>query len=610
MCGISGIINTDFKKVEESEIKKITDLIKHRGPNDEGFFLKNNFAFGFRRLSILDLSMDGHQPMHYLDRYTIIFNGEIYNYIELKKELVKNNYEFNSGTDTEVILASYDLWGKDCVKKFNGMWAFAIYDKIKEEIFLSRDRFGIKPLYYSKFGNKFTFGSELKQIIALKSETFVNKKVLVDFIVTGFEEHTDETFFDGIKKLKQSHNLIYDLRTNKYSTEKYYSINHNKEIEKLSEQDSTNKLYSELKRSIKYRLRSDVKVGTCLSGGLDSSTIASIASQEYIKESKSKKFTAIHAQSSERSSDESHYAKKVSEKANINLLIIQPTVDDFKDNINEVAYTQEEPFGGPSIFMQYFVMKKANEVGCTVMLDGQGGDELLLGYQKYYPSAFLSIFKNKGILSMFRAIRDSNKNNDRLSVYWISKFFIGNLFSSLRKIYLQRKTFFMKPHNNDFSFLDSLAKNYFDIFNLQKQEIMSTNLPKLLKYEDKNSMRNSVEARVPFIDYQTLETALSIQDNYKIKDGWTKYILRKVLEEYMPSDIVWRKDKLGFNAPDTTWINAIHDDFEIVINKSKILNRVCFTDKILSNWKKFDNELIWRLYSVAIWENVYNVQID
>jgi len=610
MCGIGGIINTDFKKVEKSEIKKITDLIKHRGPNDEGFFLKNNFAFGFRRLSILDLSMDGHQPMHYLDRYTIIFNGEIYNYLELRDELLKNNYEFKSGTDTEVILASYDFWGKNCVEKFNGMWAFAIYDKMQDEIFLSRDRFGIKPLYYCELEKKFIFGSEIKQIIEFQDEVFANKEILIDFLVTSFEEHKDQTFFKGVKKLKQSHNLIYDLKNNKYSIKKYYSISYHKEIEKFSEQKSIEKFYSELKRSINYRLRSDVTVGTCLSGGLDSSTIASVAASQYFKESGSKKFTAIHAQSTEQDTDESFYAKKVAELSNLNLIIVKPSIEDFKSHINEVAFTQEEPFGGPSIFMQYFVMKKAKEIGCTVMLDGQGGDEILLGYEKYYPSAYLNIFRRKGFIKMFKAITESNKNNSRMNLYWIIKFCIGGTFSALRKIVHKRETPFMKPYSNNFNFLDKLSNSYFNIFNLQEQEIMSTNLPCLLKFEDKNSMMNSIEARLPFLDYKVLETALSIDIDYKIKNGWTKYLLRKIISKKMPNDIAWRKNKLGFNAPESTWVDSISDDIKLHIKNSKILNELCYTDKILKNFDKFDNRLKWRLYSTAIWEKVYNVKIN
>ena len=183
MCGISGIINKNISKVDRKEIQKINDLIAHRGPDSEGFYFEKNFAFGHRRLSILDLSSDGHQPMHYLDKYTITYNGEVYNYLEIKEELIKYGYKFSSQTDTEVILASYDKWGEECVNKFNGMWAFAIYDKEKEIIFCSRDRFGVKPFYYTQVENKFIFGSEIKQLLEFYEKRFVNKKILMDFLI-------------------------------------------------------------------------------------------------------------------------------------------------------------------------------------------------------------------------------------------------------------------------------------------------------------------------------------------------------------------------------------------------------------------------------------------
>ena len=211
---------------------------------------------------------------------------------------------------------------------------------------------------------------------------------------------------------------------------------------------------------------------------------------------------------------------------------------------------------------------------------------------------------------MFKTVRESNKNNSRMNIYWIMKFFIGSIFSSLRKNVHKLKTPFMKPYSNNFNFLDKLANSYLNIFNLQEQEIMSTNLPCLLKFEDKNSMMNSIEARLPFLDYKVLETALSIDIDYKIKNGWTKYILRKIISKKMPNNIAWRKNKLGFNAPESTWVDHISDDIRLHIKGSKILNELCYTDKILKNFDKFDNRLKWRLYSTAIWEKVYNVKIN
>jgi len=521
MCGIIGIINKNNTKVNYSEIKKINDLISHRGPDDEGFYFGDSFAFGHRRLSILDLSSDGHQPMNYLDRYTITYNGEIYNYIEIREELLKDGYKFVSDTDTEVILASYDKWGEECVDRFNGMWAFAIYDRDNEIIFCSRDRFGIKPFYYTEVDEKFIFGSEIKQLLEFQEENSYNEEILIDFIVTGIIEHTNSTFFKNIYKLEQSHNLTYHLKENRYQINKYYSINFQENS--LGLEESIENYRVELEIAIDFRLRSDVKVGTCLSGGLDSSSVSAIASKKY-RENSNNKFVAIHAKSTEKSSDESYFAHIVAKSSELDLNIVEPTAQSFKDIIDEVVYTQEEPFGSPSIFMQYFVMKKAKELGCSVMLDGQGGDETLLGYEKYYPSVYIDVYKRSGFLKALKA------------------------------------------------------------------------------------MRHSVEARLPFIDYLTLESALNIPNEYKIKDGWTKYIIRRVIDNLLPKEVVWRKNKLGFNAPENTWLSEIESKMLKEIENSKILDKIAFKEKLLNNFKNLDNRLKWRLYNTAVWERVYSVK--
>lgn len=388
MCGISGVINKNNYKIKKEEIKSINDLIYHRGPDDEGFYFGKNFAFGHRRLSILDLSSDGHQPMTYLDKYVITYNGEVYNYLEIKEELQKDGYTFCSHTDTEVILASYDKWGENCVNRFNGMWAFAIYDKEKNIIFCSRDRFGVKPFYYTEIDNNFVFGSEIKQLLEFYEDRYVNKKVLMNYLVIGYENYNNETFFENIFKLQQSHNLIYNLTDHTYFEKRYYDIKN--EILNINENESIELYNEKLFQSVKLRLRSDVKVGTCLSGGLDSSSIAGIASI-LNKKVTDEKFVAIHAKSTEKKSDESNYAKKVAEHCNLELNIIEPSKRDFVEVLDEVIYTQEEPFRSPSIIMQYFVMKKAKDIGCTVLLDGQGGDETLLGYERYYPAYLLDL---------------------------------------------------------------------------------------------------------------------------------------------------------------------------------------------------------------------------
>ncbi len=603
MCGISGIINKTKKVVNQDEIKKINDLIVHRGPDDEGFYFSNNFAFGHRRLSILDLSSAGHQPMHYLDKYTITYNGEVYNYLEIKEELLDEGYIFKSHTDTEVILASYDKWGQECVNKFNGMWAFAIYDKEKDIIFCSRDRFGIKPFYYTEVDNKFIFGSEIKQLLEFYEDKYVNKNILMDYLIIGFEEHTNETFFENIFKLEQSHNLIYNLTTNSYKIEKYYDIALDDNVKKLNEKESIKLYDKKLRNAIKLRLRSDVKIGTCLSGGLDSSSIASIASKIYNKES-TEKFIAIHAKSTQKSNDESKFAQEVALYCNLDLKIIEPSKNDFLSSIDEVIYTQEEPFGDPSIFMQYFVMKQAKEEKCKVMLDGQGGDETLLGYERYYPAYLMGLGFFKMIKGFFNV-----SNNSKLSIKQLVGYMIYFTNTKIRIKVLKKRNDFIKKEYFDMISIETIeqnSKNYLNIFNLQYNEIYKTQMPHLLKYEDKNSMRNSIETRLPFIDFNVLKSAISLDNNLKIKDGWTKYILRKVVNNILPKNIVWRKNKFGFEAPIDSWMNIIEKDMQNIINESSII-KVLINEKI--NFKKLNNIQKWRFFNIAKWEEIYNVSI-
>jgi len=605
MCGISGIINRKNIQAEKDEIVKINDLISHRGPDDEGFFFGETFAFGHRRLAILDLSSDGHQPMSYLnEKYTITYNGEVYNYLEIKEELIEDGYIFMSNTDTEVILASYDRWGEKCVNKFNGMWAFSIYDKEKNILFCSRDRFGIKPFYYTESDNKFIFGSEIKQLLGFDKDVLVNRKILVDYLLYSLEEHTNETFFKNIYKLEQSHNLIYDLSKNTFKIYKYYDLEIDDELASLSEEESIIMLKDRLESAIDLRLRSDVKVGTCLSGGLDSSSIAAIASKKYFAET-NKRFIAIHAKSIESKTDESHFAREVAQHCNLNLIEVEPQLEDITNNIEEVIYTQEEPFGGPSIFMQYFVMKKARENGCIVMLDGQGGDETLFGYEKYFAFYFASLIAKFKFIKYWKTIKN-------LQLFKVSKKYIlrdsiiilfRNQLSFLEDLVRKKRTFIkLKSHRKSLNYIYSFK----DFKNFQKRELKTSCLPHLLRYEDKNSMRHSVETRLPFIDYKFAQSAVSMNDELKFKNGYLKYLLRKVVSPILPKSIVWRTNKFGFEAPTDMWIASYKDVMISKIQKSKILkNTVEISDEMFNNKK-----LLWKMYNIAIWEKVYGVKFE
>lgn len=594
--------------VDENRLHAMNELIEHRGPDGEGYYIEGPIGLAHRRLAILDLSEDGAQPMCTESGLVIVFNGEIYNYIELREQLQERGHKFVTGTDTEVILAAYTEWGTDCVRRFNGMWAFALYDSKHNRLFCSRDRFGVKPFYYTLIDGVLSFGSEIKQLIDAAPKA--NSRIIVEFLVAQVLEHKDETFFDGVKKLPPSHNLIVDIASGKLRFERYFEIARNEEVAKLSTDEAMTLLQSELKRSVEYRLRSDVTVGTCLSGGLDSSSVAAEAASQLKEGGHQHKLTAITAVSSEPEGDESEFARQVVDAAGLHWVTIQPANSEFEDSLDEVIYTQEEPFGGPSIFMQYFVMQEAKRQGCKVMLDGQGGDETLLGYEKYYPAAYYAYWQRHGFIKTVKEILQSRKNNTKMSVAWILTYVFGMFFSSLRKRLYKHKCKFIKPeflNASDYSHLDDISRYCLDVFELQKYEIESTNLPVLLRYEDKNSMRHSIETRLPFVDFQMLQNSLNLSVEHKIKSGWTKYILRKSVEAMLPATVVWRKNKFGFAAPEKTWLEAQQQQMLDEVKASKILGNLCNREKLIESFPDLDLRLKWRVYNIAAWERLFNV---
>lgn len=602
MCGISILVGQDT-----SQIIQMNDLIKHRGPDADDFYYGEGFAFGHRRLSILDLSPDGKQPMvHKKTGNIITYNGEIYNYLEIKKELIEKGHQFFTKTDTEIILAAYDEWGESCVQKFNGMWAFAIFDKHKNQLFVSRDRFGVKPLYIYKDANRIAMGSEIKQLLVF-TKAQANRDVLTGFLITGLLDFSEETFFKGIYKLKASHNYVIDLKRLEIKESCFFDIENGLLDKNITFEHSLERFGDLIKSSVNLRLRSDVKVGTCLSGGLDSSTIAALASDMYKGDGQ---FQGIFARSTEKQNDESEYAFAVANHKNIELNTIQPTYEDFAKSVDEVVYTQEEPFVSPSIFMQYFVMEKAKEVGCKVMLDGQGGDETLLGYEKYYPSVLLEEFRRGGQAGFIKAFRDAFENNKRFSLIKLLKYSFAMAIWQLRLIGHCFKARMVKGQYflSNYWYLKRLSKSVVTSpFSLQRFEIFHTNLPSLLRYEDKNSMRHSIEARLPFLDYRLVEYNLNLPGQYKIKEGWAKFILRKFLDGKLPYEVIWRKRKLGFESPAQTWLKKHEHIMRAEIKDSRILNKICHDGLYKVN--ALNGDIFWRLYSIAVWERIYQVKL-
>ena len=431
MCGIFGIFHP---QVEKKWIQKMARILRHRGPDDEGFLAVDtsrrkitelsgeesqvsyprieNFSqdadlfLGHRRLNILDISTLGHQPMANCRRdLWIIYNGEIYNYVELREELRSLGHHFSTNCDTEVLLASYEEWGVDCLHKFNGMWAFVIYDVKKNELFAARDRFGVKPLYYVHRENTLIFASEIKAIVSLPIvEKQINPEAVFDYLVLGWEEYTEESFWSQIYELPPSFAFRYDFKNRQFHKWKYYELHYtekNARFQKKSFQEMIENTRQLMVRGIEMRLRSDVPVGSCLSGGLDSSTIVCIINELLQKRGisqvgdRQKVFTTCYRDSRV---DESSWAKMVVEKTGASWKRTFPTAEEFRDDLSEMVYTQDIPFGSTSIYAQYRVMKLASENGITVLLDGQGGDEIFTGYKSYYVVFFAELLKHMNFL--------------------------------------------------------------------------------------------------------------------------------------------------------------------------------------------------------------------
>jgi asparagine synthase (glutamine-hydrolysing) len=590
-----------------ARIRSMTDAVAHRGPDGEGHYVEGPLALGHRRLAILDLSDDGRQPMHSSDgRFVIVFNGEIYNYIELARELAGLGHRFHSRTDTEVILAAYAQWGADCVARFNGMWSFAIHDRANARLFCSRDRFGVKPFYYADTPAAFAFGSEIRQLLPFLPRVAANRRILTDFIATATADHTEETFYEGVVKLPAGHNLEYDLGSGRFAVSRYYELRPRPGIASLSADGAIEAYREVLTDAVRLRLRSDVLVGTCLSGGLDSSSVATIAAGLYTPLA-GRAFSAITAVSEQKETNESGYARMVAAHGGMNWLTVQPTYRDFADSLPDVVRVQEEPFASTSLTMQYFVMKTARANGITVLLDGQGGDETLLGYERYYAAYLARTLRSEGPGAFLQALRDTQSNNANMGFGNIAKYLVGGRSSAARYAMYRRRHRYLRELPPAPPHIRAYAAACWDDFSLQSLEIRSTNLPLLLRYEDRNSMAHAIEARLPFLDYRAVETALSLPGRYKMHEGWSKWVLRKAMAGRMPDEIVWRRNKLAFEAPEDLWLGQHGRLMREAVFASPLLGALSQPQALRAAYDALDKRSRWRLYSVALWEQAFGV---
>jgi asparagine synthase (glutamine-hydrolysing) len=517
--------------------------------------------------------------------------------------------EFRSGSDTEVLLAAYATWGSRCLDRLNGMWAFAIYDKRRKLIFAARDRFGIKPFYYVLTERYFAFGSEICQLLPLLPAVSANSSVVRDYLLTGVRTQTYETFFERVSALLPGYWLEYDINTDHCSTSRYYNLLHRVATGPASgsEGDAISKVRMLIEDSVRIRLRSDVRVGTCLSGGVDSSTIALIAAKMH-RNCSANAFTAITAVSEDEGNDESKYAARVVEAGDLAWIRVRPDYDAFRRLLPQVIRHQEEPFSTPSICMQAFVMKAARENGVAVLLDGQGADEAFLGYDKYYATYASTLLQHGGPLGAAAGMKAILRNNDNMSTRRLAAYLVFALLPGLRRQHYRSRSSYVTQRRMP-DWIGQLAASCHDSQKLQALEIESTTLPSLLRFEDKNSMAFSIEARLPFLDYRLVEHALSISPELKIYDGWTKWPLRQAMKDILPADIAWRRRKIGFEAPTELWLSRYQESMIEAVRGSKLIARFCDTEKLARKFVDLDRNHQWRLYGIAEWESTFNIGI-
>jgi len=622
MCGIVGFYS---KRINKEYI--LTEQLKtlyHRGPDDQKIFYNNNIAFGHSRLAIIDIN-HAQQPMQSInERFTLVFNGEIYNYLELRQHLISKGIQFKTYSDTEVLLQMYIVYGRDCVNKLNGMFAFAIYDKEKDSLFLARDHFGIKPLYYTYKNNDFIFASEVKAILkypGIKSE--VDMKSMNEYLTfqVMLKKHT---LFKNIHTLEPATYMIIEngkIKEKKRFWEFTYDIDDTK-----TEEQYTSELLHLLENSLNIQTRSDVPIGSYLSGGIDSSLVSTLASKNYFDDFQ----TFSGGFNDSKDFDETHYAKIVHKSINSIHHEIFPTSKDFIDTFEKITYHMDYPEAGPGVFSQYMVSKLASK-HVKVVLGGQGGDEIFGGYTRY-AVAYLeqalkgAIFETSEEGKHLVTLQSIIPNMAQLKNYipLLKEQFRDGLFDPMDERYyrmMNRSHNLNKIYEKDFldnfeegQLLDKFKQvfNHPDTqsyFNKMTHFDLKTLLPALLHVEDRMSMAVSIESRVPILDYRIIELASKMPPAMKFAGGKTKAMLIKSVKNILPKEIIERKDKMGFPTPINNWLAGDLREYALDILTSQkakergYLNTTAI-EKQISESGKFSRDL-WGALNLEMWHRKF-----
>ncbi|MDB5053865.1 MAG: hypothetical protein JWM44_1915 [Bacilli bacterium] len=554
MCGIAGLISTGLHRTDMLPI--VQSVQGHRGPDSCGLLQNRmerwNVTLVHQRLSILDLSSAGHQPMQaYNGKDYIIFNGEVYNYKELRVELIQLGYKFRSDTDTEVILTALIHWGPDeAMNKFNGMWAFAWLDQRKQRLIMSRDRVGIKPLYYYLDGQNCYFASEIKTILALVPHKFkLNVNIVGNYLLQSIMETSTETFFEGIMQIPAGYYGELDLKKNELQLDlrSFWKVPvHNERP--LSENVLVEQVRDLFMDAVKLQLRSDVPVGVLLSGGVDSSAIAAVMANILGKEANLNIFSAVSLDSRY---DESPFIDIMAKQLNQD---VHKVVLDFKPEqafayLEQLCWFNDQPVGSFSNVAHYLLMKEAKEKNVTVILSGQGADELLCGYKKFLGFYLQNLFLHKQYGTFTKVLGSFIKQGTM-----INQFNLGEAKRYLPALLKPKEIDIRGPRLCDYEAVFLGLQSGTSLIQRQALDIQQFSVPVLTHYEDRMSMAWSREIRVPFLDYRLIEMLVPLPAELKLKNGWSKYIFRKAMEPFLPQQIVWRKDKKGFANPESEWL--------------------------------------------------------
>jgi asparagine synthase (glutamine-hydrolysing) len=616
------------------------EIVKHRGPDGEGWKVfaspAGPVALGHRRLAIIDVSDVGLQPMTDPSRrWWLIFNGEIYNYLELREQLRQSGYSFRTQTDSEVLLAGYIRWGEEVLERLIGMFAFVIWDDWERRLFVARDRFGIKPVYYLAGSGGVAFASEIKQLRGLPGESGrMNLRRVYDFLATGMADHTGETLYADIKQLRPGECVLLDLARGAPAADlpirRWYRVPAPGTIE-LSEQEAGERFRALLAESVRIHLRSDVPVGSCLSGGLDSSSIVCLMAGFLDQEGKGARVRSISACYGEKSVDERPFIDAVAEQAHCDPAYVYPQPQDAVALAERITWHQDEPYGSTSIFAQWSVFAEAKRRGIKVMLDGQGADEQLAGYHGGFSYHYAGLVRELRFAALIRTMLERRRYHG-LPVRQQLRMFVVPLLppAVVRFLRAPRAQAIVQRNwlgSDAFDRIDR-SRGALDVA-LEESELgpiknigdlcvamtQASNLGMLLHWEDRNSMAHGIEARVPFLDHRLVEFSIGLGSHHKIVGGDTKRVLRRGMEGILPETVRTRRDKLGFSTPETEWFRgplrpAIESGIEETLQRYPDLLNAQATRALVGdmlNGARPVDFTLWRIVNIGIWGRVSGV---